>query len=219
MVENLEQYDEISNIITKWENDNNNRFKKDIFFDNWLRDKEQADIFLKNTPAKAIQNLETIIWTTKDALLSVANRFWKDKQLSSIPNISPMLNICKYPVNGSIGAHFDAENGDTHLRYTMLIYWNDNYEGGEISFAILDDDRKYPSRDISDPSLDIVLKPEAGSIVIFPSTYPYIHQSHPVISGFKYITTSAIFVDGYDFYNKEHVKAYKKPRFNIKNRK
>jgi hypothetical protein len=219
MVENLEQYDEISTVITKWENDNDNRFKKDVFLDALLRNKEEAYVFMPNTPETVINDMETIIMTTQEALLFVANHFWKDKQLSSTPNISPALNMCKYPVNGNIGAHFDAENGDTHLSYTMLIYWNDNYKGGEISFAILDDDRKYPSNDITDPSIDIILKPEAGSIVIFPSTYPYIHQSHPVISGFKYITTSAIFVDGYDFYNEEHVKAYKKPRFNIKNRK
>jgi predicted 2-oxoglutarate/Fe(II)-dependent dioxygenase YbiX len=52
----------------------------------------------------------------------------------------------------------------------MVLYVNDNYEGGEIYF----------------PRFDLEVKPEAGDLVIFPSTYIYEHASKPIISGTKY---------------------------------
>ena len=69
--------------------------------------------------------------------------------------------------------HF-AVHTDHGFSYTCtvssVIYLNDDYEGGELYF----------------PYLNITLKPEAGDIVMFPSTYIYAHASMPVKSGIKY---------------------------------
>jgi hypothetical protein len=71
------------------------------------------------------------------------------------------------------GQHF-AVHTDHGFSYTCtvssVIYLNDDYEGGELYF----------------PYLNITLKPEAGDIVMFPSTYIYAHASMPVKSGIKY---------------------------------
>lgn len=51
-----------------------------------------------------------------------------------------------------------------------MAYLNDNYEGGELWF----------------PRFDLTIKPQAGDIVVFPSTYIYEHASQDMISGTKY---------------------------------
>ena len=79
--------------------------------------------------------------------------------------------IKKYNVGTEMGPHADQNDGDARLRYSIVAYLNDDYEGGELAF----------------PNQDVVLKPQAGSIVIFPSSEPYLHQSKKLISGTKYM--------------------------------
>jgi hypothetical protein len=76
------------------------------------------------------------------------------------------------------------------------------------------DGKQRPSADLKDPNIDFWLKPEAGSVVIFPSQEPYYHQAHEVKSGLKYMSTSSIFIEGYDPSNPDHVKKYR-PDLNL----
>ena len=80
------------------------------------------------------------------------------------------FSINKYYSGQSMGAHVDSYGDYNEERFTLLIYLNDDYEGGEIEF----------------PKQNIKFKPEAGSVLIFPTKEPYYHQSHTVKSGFKY---------------------------------
>jgi hypothetical protein len=43
------------------------------------------------------------------------------------------------------------------------------------------------------PEQDIKIKPEAGSLVIFPSVKPYFHASTPLVSGNKYMCPAFMF--------------------------
>jgi len=81
------------------------------------------------------------------------------------------LSISKYSTNKSMGPHVDDYGNDDNPNISVVLYLNDDYEGGEINF----------------PNQDITIKPESGSIVIFPSVEPYYHQSLPVTSGIKYM--------------------------------
>lgn len=81
------------------------------------------------------------------------------------------FNFVKYD---GPGTHFKvhADHGPTYVcTVSAVIYLNDDYEGGEISFPRFD---------------NLVIKPQAGDIVIFPSTYIYEHASEDMISGTKY---------------------------------
>lgn len=152
----------------------------------------------------------SIIKQMQDAVHTVSYAFVKDRGLNITPNISPMLDLCKYEPGGRIGPHFDAQDGDRSLLYTIVMYFNDEQEGGEVSFSIMDDNKGRPGDDfLNDPNIDFWVKPKAGSALIFPSTYPYTHQSHRVTKGNKYMSTSFIFVEGYDPFNKEHVRKYR----------
>jgi hypothetical protein len=76
-----------------------------------------------------------------------------------------------------------------------VFYLNDDYEGGELSFTIESPDAPIingkPSEDYSlskdSDRITIGIKPEAGSVIIFPSSPPYHHTAHLVKSGFKYM--------------------------------
>jgi hypothetical protein len=80
------------------------------------------------------------------------------------------FNFVKYE---GAGTHFKihADHGPTYVTtVSIVVYLNDNYEGGEIWF----------------PRFNLTHKPKAGDIVVFPSTYIYEHASQDMISGTKY---------------------------------
>lgn len=79
------------------------------------------------------------------------------------------VNFVKY----GVGEHFDvhSDHGFSYVcTVSTVAYLNDDYEGGELWFN----------------HLDQKIKPEAGDIVICPSTFIYSHASLPVKSGIKY---------------------------------
>jgi hypothetical protein len=81
------------------------------------------------------------------------------------------FNFVKYD---GPGTHFKvhADHGPTYVcTISVCVYLNDDYEGGEIWFPRMD---------------GLSIKPRAGDIVVFPSTYIYEHASQDMISGIKY---------------------------------
>jgi hypothetical protein len=81
------------------------------------------------------------------------------------------FNFVKYE---GAGTHFKihADHGPTYVcTISVVVYLNDDYEGGEIWFPRMD---------------NLSIKPKAGDIVVFPSTYIYEHASQDMISGTKY---------------------------------
>lgn len=83
------------------------------------------------------------------------------------------FSIRKYNSLADMGKHVDSEDptDKNHPVISGVLYLNDDYEGGEIYF----------------PEQDIKIKPEAGSLVMFPSSRPYFHHPLPVTSGSKYM--------------------------------
>lgn len=119
------------------------------------------------------------------------------------PKIFPIFNIKKYNTNTDMGSHFDQLDGDKTLKYSLVMYLNDDYEGGEISFQLKDYDGGWTSdkgwisgapgvdRDydiaVKEKSIDFGIKPKANSVIIFPSSAPYFHTAHKIKSGIKYM--------------------------------
>jgi len=83
--------------------------------------------------------------------------------------LSP-LSISKYSEGKMMGPHVDAHNDDPTKTISCVLYLNDDYEGGELNF----------------PDHEIMIKPEAGSLVIFPSKY--MHESKILKTGTKYMS-------------------------------
>lgn len=81
------------------------------------------------------------------------------------------FNFVKYE---GTGTHFKihADHGPTYVTtVSIVVYLNDDYEGGEIWFPRMD---------------NLTIKPKAGDIVVFPSTYIYEHASQDMVNGTKY---------------------------------
>jgi hypothetical protein len=81
--------------------------------------------------------------------------------------------ILKYEVGGKFDTHMD-DGGGNFRRVSTVYYLNDNYEGGELCF----------------PQFGIELKPKAGDMVVFPSSYVYSHSVKPVTSGNRFSIAS-----------------------------
>lgn len=98
-----------------------------------------------------------------------------------------MCSILRYMAGQSYKRHVDnlllesrfveVANGIPTRDISIVGYLNDGFEGGETFF-----DRQ-----------NIKVKPQAGSVVVFPSYYTHPHQSLPVIRGKKYAFTSWLF--------------------------
>lgn len=81
------------------------------------------------------------------------------------------FNFVKYEGEGT---HFriHADHGPAYnTTVSIVVYINDDYDGGEIYFPRLD---------------GCTVKPRVGDIAIFPSNYIYEHASLPIKSGTKY---------------------------------
>ena len=88
---------------------------------------------------------------------------------------STPFRLNKYSVGGFMSRHIDNIHHSHGQQYgfphcTMLLYLNDNYQGGEIEMC----------------NGLISKKPKAGTIVAFPSNFMYPHEVKPVTEGDRY---------------------------------
>mgnify|MGYP003634820075 CR=1 FL=1 len=87
----------------------------------------------------------------------------------SVKSQEALDGILRYQENeGFLPAHQDL--GISSRLISTVSYLNDNYEGGEIEFR----------------QSNVRIKPEAGSIVFFPSNYLFVHEVMPVTKGTRY---------------------------------
>ena len=78
------------------------------------------------------------------------------------------MHLLRYDKTGHLPAHQDQ--GVSTRVLSVLLYLNDDYEGGEIEFR----------------HSGIKMKPEAGSVLFFPSNFLYVHEVYPVTKGPRY---------------------------------
>jgi hypothetical protein len=76
--------------------------------------------------------------------------------------------ILKYSAGDKMPAHSD--HGTTSRVISLILYLNDDYYGGEITF----------------PYLNISIKPSAGSVLMFPSNFIYTHEVKEITDGYRY---------------------------------
>jgi predicted 2-oxoglutarate/Fe(II)-dependent dioxygenase YbiX len=103
--------------------------------------------------------------------ITKASKDYAEKNNIDIGYLMP-ISISKYEKNKEMGPHVDSYGDERSPVISVVLYLNDDYEGGELEFK----------------NQNVVIKPEAGSIVIFPSIEPYYHASLPIKNGIKYMT-------------------------------
>ena len=86
------------------------------------------------------------------------------------------IRIKRYRMGrGNFLDHVDVGSYDSAMRFLVLfVYLNDVEEGGETEF----------------PELDLTVTPKCGTMLLFPSTWTYLHRGNTPISNDKYILGS-----------------------------
>lgn len=133
--------------------------------------------------------------TISKAFYDVAEDYGKSLGIKDPPKLFDESRIKKYSPGTSMGAHFDQQEGDGRILYSLVMYLNDDYEGGELSFTLTSQESALindgPDHDFeiakNEGRYSFYIKPKAGSVIIFPSSPPYHHTAHLVKSGHKYM--------------------------------
>jgi len=120
----------------------------------------------------------TTVYSANKTNMELANSI-NEKMLSFFNNIDryiPMLDVRRLKSNEFMPPHDDLgpNNEDKNLLFGVVLYLNDNFEGGELNYV----------------DLGIKIKPVKGSLIIHKSTYK--HEVLEVTSGKRYCITSFI---------------------------
>ena len=120
---------------------------------------------------KCIDNPDyTEIYRVLSEPIIFASTHYSLKHELEIGTLAP-LSVSRYFEGKFMGPHTDSHESDERPTISVVMYLNDDYEGGELYFR----------------EQDVSIKAKHGDIVIFPSRAPFFHESKPVISGTKYI--------------------------------
>jgi len=190
LMKTISELDELNN-NERWENWTSSGDKKFIYGQTKTFDLNQIERM--DEPYK--EKMYYIYKTIMDSFYEVCKDYAESIGDKDEPRLFPVFNIKKYDVGIGMGAHFDQLDGDKTLRYSLTMYLNDDFDGGEISFVLSDYDgvSKKPPSDlnynvaVAKNQIDFGIKPKAGSILIFPSAAPYYHTAHIVKNNFKYM--------------------------------
>lgn len=132
------------------------------------RDCQDFKLNLNHAPSLPIEYSLNAIWTDiYEAQKKAVDDYCSKYNIQM--NFWEAMNFIKY----GEGQHFQehADHGYSYYCTVSLVaYPNDDYEGGGLYF----------------PKLGLNIKPKAGDLYIFPSTFLFSHVALPVKSGIKY---------------------------------
>lgn len=134
---------------------------------------------MRVTEKVALGEMESsVVGLVKKALIEVAEPDM-DCRIESF--VFP--NVLRYSKGGTFRGHADSEVLDRQTGLwkkiinrdiSMLIYLNDGFQGGNITFT----------------RLNYSYHPRKGDLLIFPSDHRYAHRAEPVTSGVRYSIVS-----------------------------
>lgn len=127
---------------------------------NYFLDKKQETCHPQDPIRRAYHSLE-------NGINEIVESF--RKKYSIIPLVSHHTVLLRYERNNKFHYHIDD-----HPKYprvvSVSVVLNDDFDGGEIDFK----------------EFGLIVKPKSGSVVVFSSSFPYMHQVMPVTRGIRY---------------------------------
>lgn len=127
--------------------------------------------------------------TTSIGTHGIAEDLFKILAIAFLRHINPyydteiewfeLPDLLKYQPGGKYVDHSDADNWlpsqgrwqrAADRDFSVLMYLNDDFEGGELEF----------------PNFDFKIRPKSGLLVCFPSDHRFVHRALPVESGERY---------------------------------
>ena len=119
-----------------------------------------------------VEKLNQPYSSLRESVLKVVDCYAKEhERFACIHHTNFRIN--KYGVGGFMSSHVDNIHHSHGQQYgypqcSVLLFLNDNYEGGEIIIA------------------DTIYKPKKNSAIIFPSNFMFPHSVNQVIEGTRY---------------------------------
>jgi len=150
----------------------------------WTIDKRVRDTQELKLSAEAVARLGAIL---SQSIRSHINPFFHLEVRDWEP-----IQVLHYGAGGHYIPHVDSETlftDDVGLEMwektldrdlSVVYFLNDDFEGGELHF----------------PVLDLLIKPRAGTLVCFPSDHHFVHGVKPVTSGHRYTAVTWMRVKG-----------------------
>jgi hypothetical protein len=132
------------------------------------RDCEDIKIGEIQNPSSQTQKLVGELWQDLKKAQDIAVQDYCSR-FNVKMNYWEVMNCIRY----GKGQHFQehADHGFSYSATVSLVaYINDDYQGGNLYF----------------PKLGLDIKPKAGDLYIFPSTYLFSHRAMPVEEGMKF---------------------------------
>lgn len=161
-----DQVYEIQNFLTKEELDQVMQFAKSKNDLDWHGEDVQYDFWSDKVLNRRLVNEEPLF----------SNIYERSYGLFTGKIEITGINLQRYMINDALGEHTDDHDGhrlnNEKVFYGIVIYYNDDYEGGELSY----------------PKLGIVHKPIAGSLLLHSGEV--LHGTLPVQDNIvRYIST------------------------------
>jgi hypothetical protein len=78
-------------------------------------------------------------------------------------------SVLKYLPGSEYHAHYDHFRDNSRV-FSMVTILGEPEEGGQLEF----------------PTFGVTVEPKIGSVIMFPSNFPYLHVAHEVKAGIKY---------------------------------
>lgn len=155
----------------------------------WHR-QEMTEMFKKDEScALDNKNSERLFGLEHSSLIGEFNKYFFEQIYSNYANYFSVLNsmekhgILTYKIQKTLPGggyhiwHCEVNNFDSSRRIgTYILYLNDVQDGGETEFLYLSQR----------------VKPQKGTLLLFPAGYIHTHRGNPPLSGEKYIMTGWI---------------------------
>jgi hypothetical protein len=123
---------------------------------------------LEPDKSQTSQNLQDLWQDLYNVKLPVVEDYSKMYNINNL-QYWEAFNFIKYGPGQHFQQHHD-HGYSYNCTVSLVGYINDDYEGGELEFQLQ----------------DLMIKPEAGDLFVFPSNFMYPHRAMPVHSGTKY---------------------------------
>lgn len=105
--------------------------------------------------------------TIGDKVADVAEDYRREYLIGSA--VFEPYQVLKYLPESEYHSHYDHFRDNARV-FSMVANLISPESGGSLEF----------------PIFNVEVECEAGSVVMFPSNFPYLHTAHPVVSGTKY---------------------------------
>jgi hypothetical protein len=170
---NIKIYD---NFITEYEKNVLLNYAKASDDSSWIKIKHQKEELLKKSPERYNRYLQYVKDWDKTTLMITDHKIVEEIKTrcqevigNDLLITEDIYRIKRLTDKRSISTHFD-DSQNFSLALGIVIYLNDNFDGGEIYY----------------PNQDFFYKPKERSMIIHPATEEYTHGVKEVVGNTRY---------------------------------